>query len=156
MEKDTEMYKAFVLYFNNPVVTKVIHSNQKSVYAVKIKCLLNIGRYLILTKIADPFPLGYKRPLDSFMWDSLQTRSFEHPPYSISLDTHTYLPTNKFSMDQSITLNNVLTTIESMTYIASLFPIDVTLLLQKNSRYGKNGKLASAIETYQTIITLHS
>ena len=147
------VFSSFTTFFDNPTMTKVLSTQNKSVYAVKVKCSLNMHRYIIITTREDELALGTRRKLGALIWESFQTRSFENEEFP-NLEQYNYLPMNKPPMNSVINKDDSRTTEESVTYTSSTLPIDVTLLLSKNSRYGKFGTIAAGLEEYQTIVTM--
>jgi hypothetical protein len=150
------VYKSFVNYFNNPLLTKVNQTQDfKSIYAVKIKChLIGVYRYLLVIVSNDSNQLGTHKNLCDLNWQNLQTRTFTKDPYQIT--THSYIPQNTDPMNQKIVNIASKSTDKLMYYDATLFPLNIILLYTpKNTYYSKTGTLAAAIESYESLITFH-
>jgi len=145
------VYEAFYQYFNYPVMTKIKDVTIYSMYMTKIHAMLgNAYRYLIVFVNKDANPVGHKQPMQDLEWSVLQTRTLEDQH---RIQSHTYTAERKPPMDQKITIksrNDKLSTYEAETY-----PLVISLLhTRKNHAYQYQpvGTIASALETYQTIV----
>jgi hypothetical protein len=146
------IYEAFVDYFNNPTLVKIKNVQNFSMYMVKIHAMLgNAYRYLIIFVPMDVEPIGSKKSMKLFEWVSLQTRTLEDQH---NIPVHTYKAERKPPMDQKINVKD--RTTKRSVYKAEKFPIDITLLHTRTNhvhQYHPTGSVASALETFQTIIT---
>lgn len=148
--KKNEVFEYFVEYFNNPVMIKIKNVNDFSMYCVKIYALLgNAYRYLIALTERDFEEIGFEKHLKEIEWVSLQTRTLQEKH---NVSTHSY-PKNLKQLNDKI---NVQTrTEDASTYKAEKLPLIITLLnTRKNNtyQYSPIGTIASALETFQTII----
>jgi hypothetical protein len=146
------MYKAFISYFNNPLMTKIKNTDKYSMYMVKNYCLLSKEcRYIVCLILQDNNPNGYKQTLDNMRWLSFQTRTLSQ---SHELESHLYNPKRGGILDSEI--SRIKTDNNSSTYKCDKFPFTITLLHTKNdiNEYSNKGTVISALETYQTIIAL--
>lgn len=147
----SDVYDAFVKYFENPLLTKIKNVSEYSVYMVKIHCLLGDAyRYLILFVTKDENMLGSVKSMTDFTWISLQTRAIED---NHSILTHSYVAKRMKPLDQKITIET--RNEDKSTYIAQDFPLTVTILhTRKNTphQYQDTGTIISALETFQTIV----
>lgn len=146
------LYEAFDTYFNYPTMTKIKDVKNYSVYMSKTYCLLsNECRYIIVFVSNDSMPTRTQERLIKLKWDSLQTRTL---PDQHSLPPHGYQPRRLSALNVVIRRDKVQP--EASTYTCDDLPIMVTLLHTKNGSndYQDKGTVVSALETYQTIITL--
>lgn len=153
--KHDNIYSSFSLYFGNPKLLKTnVSQNNESMYCIKIKChLIGKYRYLIVLVKNDANPIGYEKSLYDIKWTSLQTRTFTKDPYALNI--HNYIPENKYDMNSKITFFSKDET--SMTYSCVNFPIKLTLLFtDKQNIYAKSGVISSAIEEFNTIVTIEN
>lgn len=146
------LYEAFDTYFNYPTMTKIKDVKDYSVYMSKTYCLLsNECRYIIVFVSNDSMPTRTQERLIKLKWHSLQTRTL---PDQHSLPPHGYQPRRLGVLNVVIRREKVQP--EASTYVCDDLPIMVTLLHTKNGTndYQDKGTVVSALETYQTIITL--
>ena len=146
------VYKSFVDYYNNPIMSKIKNDNQFSVYMCKTTCLLmNKCRYLIATINKDNYQIGTRFNLNEIDWENFQTRVFVG---KYDVPVHSFEPIEKPPMDSKIIeydKNEIIT-----SYNCIHFGIKVHLLHTKENNifeYSPIGKLSSALETYNSIIT---
>ena len=152
------MYKTFVDYFNDPVLTKIGNVSPGdgpgfSKYMTKCYCLLSKEcRYIVAFVDQDNNEVHTTKRLSELWWKSLQTR--ELADYH-NLQPHSYNPENKGPLTCAI--NRTEKNTEASTYVCSAFPIVVTLLHTKKKGihdYQDRGTVIAALETWQTIVTL--
>jgi hypothetical protein len=148
----TKIYEDFDSYFNHPIMTKMYDQNGYSIYMTKTYCLLSTEcRYIIAIILQNKMPIGSKEKLSELPWVSFQTRTLSenHP-----IQSHSYTPTRKGPLLAKIYKTSA--TPEAATYKCNTLPLIITLLVtkQSSSEYQNEGHLISALETYQTIITL--
>ena len=153
-ERDA-LYGYFDEYFNHPMMVKIKNVSELSVYMTKTYCLLtNECRYIIAFVNQDHNPVGTKKELKTLSWVSLQTRTLGDKH---NLPSHDYRPRAIGSLNKKIV--RIEKTSEASTYRCEGLPVTITLLHTKNdtdSEYQQYGTLISALETYQTIITMSS
>jgi len=151
-EKDP-VYDMFIEYFNNPILTKIKHENNFSMYATKTYCLTSTTcRYIIAFVPADTLQLGSTNNLSDLKWVSLQTRTLSEKFSNIG--THGYSAEEKGPLMSKIHRVNI--TKEASTYKCNDYPLTITLLhdTKKNSdSYQNSGNIIIALETWNTIIT---
>lgn len=149
----TSMYGDFSAYLNNPTLTKMRDTQGYSVYIVKTYCLLsNMCRYIVVMVGRDAAPVGATESLANMEWICLQTRTM-HNRHAVP--SHDYRPTNGGPLAARITRSNV--TDAHTEYTCSKYPVTVCLLhtaTKKAEDYQEKGTMASALETYETIVTL--
>jgi hypothetical protein len=150
-EKQT-IYDIFLKYYNYPSFTKIKDENNFSMYAIKIYCLLSKEcRYVIIFTAIDNNEIGEMEDMQNLKWVSLQTRTL---PPTIEANTHVYEPRQEGKIMEII--NRFNTTKEASFYKCDTLPIKVTLLHTKKKdqySYQDKGRLISALETWETIIT---
>jgi hypothetical protein len=153
------VYESFSAYFKNPVMTKIkdVKLSEKamySVYMVKIRALLgNAFRYLILFVDKDDNSIKTNKYMNDCEWISLQTRTLEE---NHSIATHSYQSVRKPPMNQKISIKT--RDDKKSIYNVDKFPLEITLLhTRKNHsyQYNPNGTIASALETFQTIVNFN-
>lgn len=148
-----QVYSMFDTYFNHPIMTKIKDVDHTSMYMSKTYCLLsNECRYIVAFVLRDPLVSGTKQPLEVLPWVSIQTRTLgdhhELPPHDYQADASTHLkqPITRVSFNGKLS-----------TYSCDGLPLTVSLLHTKPNdkfEYQDRGMLVSALETYQTIVTL--
>ena len=146
------VYTYFDDYFNHPNMVKIKNVDIYSVYMSKMYCLLsNQCRYLIAFINNDGLPLETKQPLKELEWTSFQTRTLSD---NHKLPSHGYQPNRSSVLNKPIIRTDV--TDEASTYKCTAFPLVVTLLHtnKDKNQYKNEGNILTALETYQTIITL--
>lgn len=147
------LYGYFDTYFNHPEMTKIKSSNGLSTYMVKNYCLLSQEcRYIVAQVPEDHLPLQTTTDLGKLPWVSLQTRTLKEPH---QLPSHEYQPRAQGPLNASIRRKDY--TKEASTYVCDSLPIVVTLLHRADGNhldYQDEGRVVTALETYQTIITL--
>lgn len=145
-----DMYDMFLNYFGNLPFTKIKNMNNESIYFCRIKCLMNINRYIICVVNKDNYEKGYVQKLIDLKWLSIQTRELEE---------YHNIPQHTYNANREYPYNSVILRVKDekdyCTYISQLFPISITLLKTKNKQvYNEKGTILSALETYQTIVML--
>lgn len=142
-----DVYKLFVKYFGNPVMTKIKDINSYTMYMTKIHAMLGIEyRYLIIfTKKNDI----HSTELENLKWVSLQTRTLtdEH-----DIPIHSYTPKRLPELDKKIKLEKR----EEKGYIYSVSELPLQIILVPKSKsiadYSETGTVIIALETYQTLV----
>jgi hypothetical protein len=146
------VYKSFVKHFNNPVMSKMKDSDGFSLYACKTTCMLiNKCRYIIALVPKDSYQLGTRFNLSEIEWINFQTRILVG---KYDVPVHSFQPVVEYPMDSEITEYEKNVNITS--YNCEHFKLKIHLLHTKENNlweYTPKGKLSSALETYQTIIT---
>ena len=152
-EKDA-LYGYFDDYFKHPVMTKIKNVNDLSMYMTKTYCLLtNECRYIVAFTKEDYDAVGAKKELKSLSWVSLQTRTLADKH---KLQSHDYQPRAIGPLNKKIVRTHI--NDSSSTYKCEGLPLTITLLHTKKeteSEYQRFGNVVSALETYQTIVTLN-
>jgi len=148
------IYKMFVEYFKNPIMTKMKNESNYSMYASKAYCLLSKEcRYVIVFVNRDVFPIKSEKSLSDLYWVSLQTRTLSD---QFDIKSHGYQPVAEGPLLEKIERINI--TKEASTYKCEDLPLIVTLLhtSKKNSdTYQNRGTIIAALETWETIITFN-
>lgn len=139
-------------YFDNPTMTKIKDVNNYSMYATKINSGLgNSHRYLILFINTDNVDTGLTMKMSELKWISLQTRTMEE---NYRTTPHSYIVGKNILRDVIVIEDRKP---ECSIYSCESLNINLTLLHTKKDtmfQYGNRGTIASALETYQTIINL--
>lgn len=143
------MYGYFVQYFSNPIMTKIKDINNHSMYMVKTNAILGIEyRYIIAFVYKDGYPIGTTEYLEKLPWVSLQTRTLAEDH---KLPIHSYIPRRLPVLDYKIKL--IHKDAKQYVYNVAELPIQIILLPKRND-YNANGDVITALETYQTIVSL--
>jgi len=146
------MYANFATYFHNPAMTKIKDVQNYSMYITKTNALLGIEyRYIIVFVYADGFPVGTVENMSKLPWISLQTRTLKD---NHKLSMHAYYPRKLPSINKPIYLSY--NDQQQYLYRVEGLPIEIVLLPKRGTEneYNAQGTVITAIETYQTIITL--
>jgi hypothetical protein len=143
------IYKLFVQYFGDPIMTKIKNIENYTMYICKIHAILGIEyRYLIIFTPQNNNPIGKTEKLSNLEWISFQTRTLQDDH---DLQYHTYIPRRIPDLDKKIQLKDKTDT--SYVYSVSELPIQIILLPKtKDMDYSQSGSVVSALETYQTLI----
>lgn len=149
VEEDVLLYKCFIDYFNNPVMTKIDSKKGKSIYGVKVRENDLDNKFIIVFIDEDNLNIGKIKHLSELCWDSLQTRTLDT---AYNVITHNYKI--RKCKDLLHTIHKQNTDEKGCSYICEGLPLKVKLLNYKNQyhNYKEKGTLLSAIETYNTII----
>lgn len=147
------IYSLLQEYYGSPDLVKIRDDEELSIYGVQLPCLLlNERRFLILLCPRDVVSTGRAKNMKDLRWTSLQSRTlsdeqFAHLPIHNDFRVHRDA---KFALPLSIHHR----TQKVSSYRTDGYPIDVSLLHQKNNEfeYPNEGTLMSALETYQTIV----
>ena len=150
---DEHMYKSFVDYFSNPLMTKIKNVDSFTMYMAKTHCLLSREcRYIVAFITIDAKELGSTEFLSNLQWKSIQTRTMSD--YH-NLPSHPYTATNKGPLKAVIT--RVEKNAEQSTYVCESLPLKVTILHTKKKGMHDlqdKGTIIAALETWQTVVTL--
>ena len=147
------IYDTFVEYFDDPTMSKVKVNGTYSMYMTKVRCLLSsVNRYIVAVVENDTSPLHSNEKLSNLSWKSLQTRS---------LTEHYNIPPYAYHVKRTAPFSNAIMRVGDVTEKCSNYDCDglnitITLLNTKRSyfEYQAKGTLLSALETFQTIISL--
>ena len=152
--KKRTIYSLFSNYFGDPVMTKIKDQNVFSMYAARKNVLLRNFNYLIVLTRRDFNQSGTKFNLSQLKWKTLQTRTLDN---ELACDTFSYIP------NAEPPYNSVLKIIKRNPSMSTYSNTDYNFsvgLLRTNSElqfeYPSHGTLASALETYQTIIQIEA
>jgi hypothetical protein len=148
------IYDIFTKFLNDPTLYKVKDQDNCSVYMVKTYCLLsNECRYIVAIVNKDFNQKGAGELLKNMRWISLQTRTLQ-PKHS--LQSHSYTAIRGTELDAEI--NRINKNMEASTYKCDKLPIIITMLHGDKgiNVFQDKGTVATALETYQTIITFVS
>lgn len=147
------VYRAFLLYFGNPVCTKInSDQDQHSTYAVRVYSLLAEARYLVMITYQDLLPKGTNKLLSDIKWQSFQTRILS---LDVNLEEHSLPKENNGVFDNMLTLRKRDTEKNKVIYQCFHNPLMVELLPSKKGSiydYPNEVTLESAIETFQCVI----
>lgn len=147
-----KVYEAVLSHVGNPPMQKVRQKDQFGIFMVEItSMLLNEKRFMIAMLAHDNRPIGDVDYLSNLKWTSFQMRTLSEPQ-SLQIAPHNYIVQRGLS--STIGLQCVSRNTQISTYRADGYPIMVSLLHTRNHEYEypNEGNLASALETFQTII----
>ena len=149
---NNEKYKTIVDIYNNPELTKTKEENGNSTYMTSTVCMLiNECRYLIAIVKNDTNLIGTKKKLDEIEWDNFQTRTlkgkFDCSVYDKSINRNIRIGLKLLNRNEDYT-----------QYISNDNNFKVSLLHTKKNNlyeYPNEGDVLSALEMYQTVVTLN-
>jgi hypothetical protein len=146
------VYDLLTYYFDNPKFTKIKDENMFSIYMCKTGSLANMSRYLVAMVQLDVYFIGRECTLDQLRWQVFQTRSI---PIDHHLKIYYYRP-KQDKMSNSI-IKICKRDEKICEYTCDTLPIKITLLNDDNDMYTYPdiGSVNSALETYNTIITMN-
>lgn len=145
-------YEAILSHVGNPLMQKIRQTEQFGIFMVEItSMLLNEKRFMIAMLANDNRPIGSIDYLSNLKWTSFQMRTLSEPQ-PLQIAPHNYIVQRGLS--STIPLWCVSRNTQMSTYQSDTLPIVVSLLHTRNNEYEypNEGNLASAIETFQTII----
>lgn len=145
-----KIYNLFVKYFEDPILTKIKDDQISSTYMVKCKSMLNASRYVVIVCDKDSYKKGTLFKLSQLKWQTLQTRELTN---IYDIHEHIYSPKNISPFNQSIECN--LRTSFYTTY-STPYKFTISLLHPEEEvyYYPNKGTIASALETYRTIVDI--
>jgi hypothetical protein len=147
------VYRAFLLYFGNPVCTKINTENdQQSTYVVRVYSMLAEARYLVLITYQDFKPKGTTRKLVDLPWISFQTRVLS---LDMNLDEHPLPRDNNGVFDNELTLLRRDKEKNKVVYQCFHNPLMVELLPSKKGSifdYPDKVTLEAAVDTFQCVV----
>lgn len=147
-----ELYTSITNYYQNPVMYKIKDVEQYSLYMAKIESgLMNEHRYIIVFMYKNDEPFRSTSKLGDLKWTTFQTRILNE---NHDIRSFAYIPKRSSGITSTIELTE--RTDRYTQYKCEKFPIDITVLNNpnKNDMYQNRSILASALETYRTILTL--
>lgn len=148
------VYKLFVNYFNNPIMTKVKDQGDFSLYANKVYCLLSKEcRYIIAITNKDYYSIGTTEELRTIKWVSFQTRTLKEE-LKTKVDLHGYEAKAEGPLTDVIRRKKI--DESASTYLCDTLPLKITLLhneRKKANSYQDKGTVIAALETWETIVT---
>lgn len=149
---DEYIYNLIVEYYDNPILYKVQDENGQSIFGIQLpSLLLNSKRFLLATTKFCP---EQKKNLKDVPWKFLQIRTLnnQHKYTSLPVITYKQKRNDKFFFPLQVASRNR----EITTYSTPYDTIDVSLLHVKGIEfeYPNEGTFISALETFQTIISI--
>jgi hypothetical protein len=146
-------YEWLDTYYEHPVMTKTESSNETDVYAARIPSLLlnPHERYLVAFVTRDPdVSLGTKKSLIDLPWFHFQSRELTEKRYPLATQ-HAY--TGRMSHDPVLHVSTRSPQYTSYD-VVGFSNMLVTMLHTKQEmyEYPNQGTLASALETFQTLL----
>jgi len=150
------VYRIFINYFDNPDMIKSKTVNNFSIYMNRVYGMLcNEQRYIVAVVPEDGLQIGNIKKLSTLEWVSFQTRTsserYEH--------IRSFVYDQKRNDPYNTPIRLVKRTESHCEYISDNVPITLTLIIPKGKsmyEYQPNGTIASALETYNTIITIRN
>ena len=151
-EKIKELYLNFSKYYLDPVLMKMQNTENYSIYMIGIQCLTSIeNRYLIVSTQRDMFPIKTRKNLSELKWLWFETRTTKNKE---NLSVYSYNPKRGTPLDE--TISRIEVTKYSSIYKAENSPIRIEIFNTEkmNLPYKKKGTIVSALETFQTAISI--
>jgi len=147
------LYRAFVLYFDNPMFAKVNDASEPyALYYARVKSLLSNPRYLIVITESDYAVKGYKQKLSELAWKSFQLRTINK---EIVCPEVSYSKENNGIFDDEIILQQRDKLAEKVIYQCKFNPLTVELLPSKKGSindYPDKSTLEDAMDSFQCVI----
>ena len=139
-----------VTYFDDPVMTKTNNAGGFSIYKARIKTLLlNQYRYIVAMTEQDAYLPGREVPLKNLRWTVFQTM------YHAEIEqcrTHNYHPKTVQPYVMPIHIES-----KQKGYSRYKTPnLKASIDLLGDDEYPVRGTLMSALETYNTVVSLNS
>lgn len=147
------LYDIITEFFENPVLTKIKDIDTFSIYMAKVNYILYTeNRYIIAFMHKDDSSIGTLIYLKDLKWQSFQTRSLPHIHKIIAFS---YIPKKTLKFQSKIYMLS--RSSKETSYKCENHPITITLLHKGNSEFefSEKGTLASALETWRTILTFN-
>jgi hypothetical protein len=147
-ERDV-VYDTVIGHVGNPHMIKTKVQDGYAVYMVEVQSmLLNEKRFLVVLT-TDSQPVGHTAYLSDLKWISFQARTLSEAP-SLDIPVYSYMAQRGASSTLQLrckSRSNAVTVYRSPD-------LEVSLLHTRGGEYEypNDGSLASAIETYQTVI----
>lgn len=154
-DPDRELvYNIITEFYDNPVLTKIKDIDNFSIYAAKADFLLySENRYIFAFMLKDTTEIGTLYYLSELKWHSFQCRGLKD---IYNTKKFKYMPKKSLKYQPKLTkdINSENSNLQTV-YNCESHPIYVTLLHKNNllHEYADKGTLASALETWKTIIT---
>jgi len=147
------IYGAITHHVANPTLVKTKTQDEFSVYMTQVQSLLlNEKRYIVVLVLQDSRPIGTMDSLVNLKWTSFQMRTLEDIS-NLPLKPHQYNVQRGFSSEISLVCQSRTPSIT--IYRSPNQPnLEVSLLHTRKTEfeYPNEGNLASALETFQTIV----
>ena len=149
-------YKAISIFYNNPKMEVLKIADGFVMYGCKLKCLLEIKRYLFAVVKDDNSNanIGDVCNLDELQWEALHIKELPDKIVFKNKD-HEYNPKRIIYLDKPIVRTEISDT-ESIYMCEYHKDIKIKLIHKdKKSRtqYQETGNLLSAMETFMTVIS---
>lgn len=145
--KMDEIYKSFLEFFGDILMSKYKLMNEYCAYIGKIKCHLAFGtRAIVVILPDDNLPIGTMKPLHTLYWINLQTRFIKK---ELSLRDN-IIPEKKNNLMNSIVERYDKQTYKSEYKVHGYNELKVTLFRKKESiqDWSDKNKLYVALNTY--------
>lgn len=138
-------------YFDNPTMVKTKSVNGFSIYMNRVYGMLcNENRYIVATVQEDGENIGFVKRLSELNWSSFQTRTSSEKYPNVS--TFVYDPKRNTQPIRMVKREAT-----HCEYVCDNVPLNVTLIVPKGKsmyEYQAKGTIASALETFNTILTI--
>ena len=116
--------------------------------------LCNEQRYIVAVILEDNMPIGTNKKLADLQWKSFQTRTSSEKYQGV----RSFVYDQKRNDPYTSQIRLVKRENNNCEYISDTIPITITLLVPKGKsmyEYQPKGTIASALETFNTIITIN-
>lgn len=148
-----KVYELVISHVGNPLMKKTRVENNYSIYMVEVaSMLLNEKRFFIALVLNDQRPLGTTDYLSNIKWASFQSRSLQEA-YPLDIPVHNYVVSRGMASSIVIMVSSRDRSVTNYT-ADKISGLVVSLLHTKNQEYEypNEGNIASALETFQTIL----
>ena len=160
-----DVYENITAYFDNPIMYRLpddaANFATDSIYVVRVSYPLNLENKIVMAVVPrDHYSVGTSRPMRDLQWKSIST--FYTNKYS-SVPAYQYVPKRDAFSGQKISLANKYPNFsEYLLSNTSFYPIKIILYHKEpipfnsdRQEYADTGTIASAIETYNTMLSLN-
>jgi len=151
-QKVNNVYDSFVM-------TKVGQYQEMGIYKALVNSLLaGPSRYIVAIVPQDSSPMGSEKMLSSLRWVSFQTRTTENIAKEFN-GTQVY--PQSYTINSQNIISDPVNLIEEkhshFLYLPENLPIKLEVLkLKQDDNFARKGTVSSALELYQTVLTIEN
>jgi len=143
-------------YFDNPEMVKTKSANNCAIYMNRVYGMLcNEQRYIVATIPEDREMIGHVKRLSELQWNSFQTRTSSERYPNVKSFNYEQKKMMPYTTDIFLTKRET----NHCEYECDKLPLNITLIVPKGKsiyEYQARGTIASALETFNTIVTIRT
>ena len=151
-QRVNNMYDSFVM-------TKVGQYQDMGIYKALVDSLIaGPSRYVVAIVPQDSTPMGSEKMLSSLKWVSFQTRTTENIVKEFN-GVQVYPQTYRITPQNNITdpVNLIEEKRSHFLYLPENLPVKIEVLkLKEDDSFARKGTVSSALELYQTVLTIEN